>query len=77
MSEMVERVAKALFEWQASHGDWNAADAEDIREDCRTAAREAIGAMHGPTDAMCEAAAECDGPPSITWEAMIDQALKD
>ena len=56
MSDMVERVAKAIFEhWFC--GDWPPEREVDLSmgaEDFRAAAREVIAAMREPTGAMSE-----------------------
>lgn len=84
MSEMVERVAKALFQWQHGHDRWDEAE-PDVREDACEAARAAIEAMREPTEAMCDAADALDRVeagvlrtevPFDAWIAMIDEALK-
>lgn len=70
MSEMIERVAKAI--------------AETVRNDGMVtydSARAAIEAMRDPTDEMASAfAASCDEHGMVMWKsgyrAMIDEALK-
>lgn len=59
MTEMVERVAKTLFEEnqldnEAKYGSWNSAG-EGAREEYRYMVRLAIGAMREPTVAMLDA----------------------
>lgn len=70
MSEMVERVARAIAE--ARFGIGCPVDGDD-----RIAARAAIEAMREPTDAMVDAAygRERTGTERGNWRAMIDAAL--
>ncbi|WNV09937.1 hypothetical protein [Tardiphaga sp. 709] len=79
MSEMIERVAKAIYDAFATVGDYE----NPTKEDIKNAARAAIEAMREPTEAMDAAAYAADGtnmPLAITykeaWQAMIDAALK-
>ena len=65
MSEMVERVAKAIREWT-----------QDDIEEAREAARAAIQAMREPTDAMCEAADWTQQSEVNQYQRAIDEALK-
>lgn len=74
MSEMIERVARALAKL-ADNDNWN----EFVPD-----ARAAIEAMREPTDAMM-AAVDCAGEKAdwlsgrawtAAWQAMIDEALK-
>lgn len=77
MSEMIERVTKAIETALQQHGD------ADIRAglvflDISKVARAAIEAMREPTDAMDEEGAifsDCNAA-TPTWQAMIDAALK-
>jgi hypothetical protein len=80
MNEMVERVARVMFEVDRG-GSW-----DDVRENSkamwRSFARSAIGAMREPTEAMQEAGwATSDRDyglkPSEVWSAMIKAALSD
>lgn len=75
MSEMIERVSKAILECP------NASDYETL------VAKRAIEAMREPTDAMMLAAEkaepqlECflakeESPSYLIWQAMIDETLK-
>jgi hypothetical protein len=89
MSEMVERVARALFVDRYPDERWppEARQADDYRGH----ARAAIEAMRAPTDAMCLAGWQAgtgvfgkdSQNPNIyrrsanSWEAMIDAALKE
>lgn len=70
MSEMIERVAGAIVE-NNMRLSW---------EEARDLARAAIKAMRDPTDEMKAAAdVSVSGefyPPDMTWELMIDAALK-
>jgi hypothetical protein len=85
MSEMVERVAKALSIVDGNHPDACSNDEEEIPawklyvKD----ARAAIEAMREPTEAMLnEAVGALDShnvgshEANIVWQAMIDEALK-
>lgn len=69
MSEMIERVAKAL-----GGGDWDSCpnDRPRWRED----ARAAIEAMREPTEEMIEAANECEASWKSIWPAMLDAATE-
>lgn len=79
MSEMVERVARAICDSGAMDSDRTY---PEIIEDARVAAKAAIAAMHEPTDAMVNAPprptlANCDEHHyAVAWQAMIDEALK-
>ncbi len=71
MSEMIERVAKALVEAWPSWGTWG-------DEEARKGARAAIEAMREPTEAMVIAGGkqlDCAFERQC-WRAMIDAALK-
>jgi len=79
MSEMVERVARAIADEMV--GDWDRiperSAGEASREDLRVAARLAIEAMRDPTDAMLAA---CrwhifEDASKQDWQTMIDAAL--
>ncbi len=82
MSEMIERVAKALYLWQEGKSDWDAAEPES-KEDAREAARAAIEAMREPTEDMKQCSEEihwnysCHVCGGLTegWHKMIDHAL--
>lgn len=89
MSEMVERVARAL-QLEDFGGDavkavdaWGVSDADDSYQNSyRHTARVAIEAMKEPTNEMVGAGVEgwkINGYLSIqfVWPAMIDEALKD
>lgn len=83
MSEMVDKVARALRadEWRAD--EWDSATAED-QEYWRRGARVAIGAMRTPTDKMMHAAVMThvrenggiEHAPFASWQAMIGEAMK-
>jgi hypothetical protein len=90
MSEMIERVARAIFpdcwndEWINSLGVYTWEDFEVDRDRARTKARAAIEAMREPTDEMLSAAGtrrpvddEVMGPdhPWALWDSMTDAAL--
>lgn len=93
MSEMVERVARSIAtaDWRneidqyREPARWDRAeDAYDLtnnngRFQYDQIARAAIEAMRNYTDAMYEAGEEVGGydVTHVTWEAMIDAALKD
>jgi hypothetical protein len=82
MSEMVERVARAMFdqEW-AGHKDWAQADAED-RAYWVGCARVAVEAMRVPTEAMKDRGFQFTADPcwpddvGRAWAAMVDRALE-
>jgi hypothetical protein len=72
MSEMVERVAKAIAD---ADGDYTAMDHH------RGRARAAIAAMREPTREMIDAAYKRDYydnglSPEVAWQTMIDETLK-
>jgi hypothetical protein len=76
MNEMIERVAAALHE--AARGiKWERAT-EANRRGYLMEALAAITAMREPTETMIEAATdyETSHGPRMTWELMIDAALK-
>lgn len=83
MTEMIERVAKALFLKNNPRLSWE----EESRQfpgstgHFRLSAKIAIEAMREPTAAMRRAGAEAAAPPFASvyaeYEAMIDAALKD
>jgi hypothetical protein len=86
MSEMIERVAKALFEfveYDGSMGNFNPQYFETIPESHRDfwlrKAKIAIWAMREPTEAMVRSVeshilSACS--PEAIWRAMVDEALK-
>lgn len=80
MSEMVERVAKALHKAHYERGrglppSWDAIDRFE-REMWLFSARAAIEAMREPTRDMISAANRNNHPRDIdTWQTMIDAAL--
>jgi hypothetical protein len=80
-SEMIERVAKALFLWQHGHDHWDDAAPEE-RDDAREAGRAAIEAMREPTPEMTSGEGiqtNCHmcGGHTEGWRLMIDTALAD
>ena len=85
MSEMVERVARAMCAAAEDDWDWSVfyiVDANDTaetgREVYRDMARATIEAMREPTDAMLLADPRREMDLSEeSWEAMIDAALKE
>ena len=71
MSEMVERVARAIVAEYGPDG-WDA-------DDYRRMARAAIAAMREPTDAMIDVLnrhAQCEGFIEEGWRAAMDEALR-
>jgi hypothetical protein len=82
MSEMIERVARALDECH-DPSSWHPYDFWD-HDFALELARAAIEAMREPTDAMKQAGDDFSGNLAIThdasgegtWQAMIDAALK-
>jgi hypothetical protein len=81
MSEMVERVARAI-QAQSGHQPatdegWNRPENTLSVQNFRRMAKAAIEAMREPTEDMIQAG--IDGPVGDTegkWQAMIDEALK-
>ena len=85
-NEMIERVAKAIYDAHVSRQprpeDWDRwreliAGGHQGRhrvEDTRALARAAIEAMREPTEAMKDAGYE-HGSRGLVWRAMIDTAL--
>lgn len=80
MSEMVERVARAIYFRGDDQGDtaWHHCQLWH-RDVAREQARAAIEAMREPTEAMVKAAygRERTGTERGNWRAMIDAALKE
>lgn len=88
MSEIVERVAVAIFKRARDESDWSEIS-EDERHQWRADARAAIAAMREPTETMpmagFHAAFETSDEPVYVgdheirkmWRAMIDDALAD
>lgn len=84
MSEMIERVAQAIA-LAGNGGTWDDWYNDEQREFHRKRARAAIEAMREPTNAMEDAADDCDGGTvyddrasgNTHWAAMIDAALAD
>jgi hypothetical protein len=86
MSEMVERVAIAMYDaegfqraiYKSGAEGWPH-DREDVRDRYRKIARAAIAAMREPTNEMLDASGEVDegwGRNHAIWRAMIDKALE-
>lgn len=82
MSEMVERVAVAIYSKHlgSSGHPWNDVP-DEFREGMKILARAAIAAMRDPTEAMLLAGGDLNSmgdypSPGISWERMIDEALK-
>lgn len=88
MSEMIEKVAKAIFDrGSVLQKEWDDAD-DGHRDFYRILAKEAIQAMREPTDEMLvemeqaapaytSFAAREDSPSFKAYKAAIDAALKD
>jgi hypothetical protein len=85
-SEMIERVARALWVQHTGRGDWwddpsYAALTEETRNGYRGFARAAIAAMREPSQAMIEAGGKVvlhigDHRSSAdVWRAMIDEVM--
>lgn len=76
MNEMVERVARAIYEsgWDLT---WENAP-EHVKDDARRDARAGIEAMREPTEGMGRAGDAVAGifRSRSTWRDMIDEALK-
>jgi hypothetical protein len=79
MSEMIERVAKAMA-LKANGGDWDVHYTADQRDLWRLRARAAINAMREPTEAMAEFPTWDSnigtGDTREIWREMIDEALR-
>lgn len=79
MSEMVDRVARAMVE-HFRQGNKSAADEAQAVELFKSVARKAIEAMRKPTEDMILAAIDemdsADEGAGATWAAMIEEALK-
>ena len=78
MSEMVERVARAIWTMRAESFPHDSFDdlPEHEKKMARIYARHAIEAMREPTEPMNEAGSGFV-QSEFAWEAMIDAALKD
>jgi hypothetical protein len=72
MSEMVERVALALWKDRYPDDEWNETD----RRDFEGHARAAIEAMREPTQQMLDAMNGPDEHERINFVAAIDAALR-
>lgn len=75
MSEMVERVARAMYDFAEGAGQWESASASDVAM-ATDLARAAIAAMREPTKGMYLAGLNSSGTIHAVWEALIDEALK-
>lgn len=78
MSEMIERVARAILgERFGGAADWDR-ESETFRAACRAQARAAFAAMREPTDDMVDAGYNetMMRGARLHWQAMIDEALK-
>ena len=71
LSEMVERVSKAIWDGLTKHGAGDLASIDEV-------ARLAIAAMREPTQEMYAAADKVgiDMDPETYWQAMVDEALR-
>jgi len=85
MSEIVERVARAIYEFSPSEGIWGSVLWDEYPEAMKGPvyglARAAIAALREPTEAMIEAVSEGTGPAThlarkSIYIGMIDEALK-
>ena len=90
MTEMIERVAKALFLKNNPRLSWEKASREST-DHFRSVAKIAIEAMREPTEAMLVSGDEQiieflkdhifalrdSTPAAAAWQLMIDKALKD
>lgn len=82
MSEMIERVAKAIYDSHEFKKGWEHPDTKRLwHEFMRAEARAAIEAMREPTDEMLEASHYGEAPREPNshyevWKYMIDTALK-
>lgn len=84
MSEMVERVARAMADFKI-HGGWDGIVCKSLYDEFRAEARVAIEAMREPTAAMERAPRAagvmagdypmCSGEASEAWRYMIESAL--
>lgn len=77
MSEMVERVARAMYahdSYKEGEPAWED-HSEQFRVVQRARARVAIEAMREPTEEMYQAGWGRGGTPDVIWPAMIDAAL--
>jgi hypothetical protein len=87
--EMVERVARAMFDLNIEMLDWDRVH-ESVSEGYRHSTRAAIAAMREPTEGMVTAGKDAykvtrgkrsnlHGPAGLAgkWQAMIDAALSE
>lgn len=79
MNEMIVRVARAIFQNERKDGDWHSLNknGQDYYCEC---AKAAIAAMREPTEEMLFAGDDQLQEMMsaiITWEKMIDAALKE
>lgn len=74
ISEMVERVAKAIFANKRQTSGLTLAYLPNWRE-CVPDARSAIAAMREPTSEMELAGEICECNETVIWKAMIDAAI--
>jgi hypothetical protein len=83
MSEMVDRIANAIWQDDLRNGRWRpepAADEGTLMDSYRSSARAAIKAMREPLDGIAEAMNRHASNGMVDWrdlhEAMIDEMLK-
>jgi hypothetical protein len=78
MSEMVERVARAIYAAGKDDYAWPWDELNETRkEGVRDVARAAIAAMREPTEAMLQAGSDIAHVVTLDdWEYMIDEALE-
>jgi len=80
MSEMVERVAKAIYESHRFVRPWDHPNTVKLwHRSCRASARAAIEAMRSPTEDMRASCGngECAKWAPGAWQNYIDAALRD
>jgi hypothetical protein len=83
MNEIINQVAKAM--WQRTHdGSWeNRGDGQDMSrdihlEDARVAVEATLRALREPTEQMMVAGnnhTDCEDCTTVVWQAMIEAAL--
>lgn len=80
MSEMIDRVAKAICRAEIGSIGPYGFDLEETGQQSaahwRSLARAAIAAMREPTQVMLDAGWDSRSVPRYCWENMIDEALK-
>ena len=76
MSEMVERVARAICEAKSRVNECGPKACQPLCPWCVASARAAIEAMREPTQAMHRAGLEAPQTVAEIWRAMIEEATK-